>query len=238
MAHLVGDGQVLGTRKSPDQHHQGHRFIDRSISGAGLGAESGELGLTQVTEERLLWTPITRLSAANRIRDALNGTSELTEIAEAAAESFLETFAADTASVSLVQGDEYRSLVNVGVLFPGDVRFPEDEVYEIGYYPKASEALMRGEGYVSSIDTKGMAEADRMLKEFDRGTCMGVPLTYLRETIGEVFVTRPHGEPAFTAEDLGVGMELTRQLGFRMGPAFQKRVARESSWWPLNATLA
>ena len=36
-------------------------------------------------------------------------------------------------------------------------------------------------------------ESDRMLKEFDRGTCMGVPLTYLRETIGEVFVTRPHG---------------------------------------------
>ena len=163
--------------------------------------------------------------------------SGLAEIAEAAAESFLETFAADTASVSLIQGDEYRSLVNVGVLFPGDARFPEDEVYEIGYYPQASDALMRGEGYLSSTATRGIAESDRMLREFDRGTCMGVPLTYLRETIGEVFVTRPHGEPAFTVEDLGVGMELTRQLGFRMGPAFLKRVARDPSWWPLNATL-
>ena len=80
--------------------------------------------MTQVTEERPIWTPITRLSAANRIRDALQGTSELAEIAEAAAESFLETFAADTGSVSLIQGDEYRSLVNVGELFPGDTRFP------------------------------------------------------------------------------------------------------------------
>jgi len=184
-----------------------------------------------------LWTPITRLSAANRIRDALHGTTELADIAEAAAESFLETFAADTASVSLIQGDEYRSLVNVGVLFPGDVRFPEDEVYEIGYYKEASEALMRGEGYLASRDTKGVAESDRMLREFDRGTCMGVPLTYLRETIGEVFVTRPHGEPVFTTDDLGVGREITRQLGFRMGPAFQKRVARDPSWWPLNATI-
>ena len=104
---------------------------------------------------------------------SLQGTSELAEIAAAAAESFLETFAADTGSVSLIQGDEYRTLVNVGVLFPGETRFPEDEIYEIGYYPKASEALMRGEGYVSSIDTKGQVESDRMLKEFDRGTCMG-----------------------------------------------------------------
>ena len=108
--------------------------------------------MTQVAEVRPVWTPITRLSAANRIRDALQGTVELAEIAEAAAESFLETFCADAASVSLIHDNEYRTLVNVGVLFPGDCRFPEDEVYELGYYPEATNALLSGEGYLATLN--------------------------------------------------------------------------------------
>jgi len=182
------------------------------------------------------WAAVSRLAAANRIRNALNGKQGLAATAEAAAESFLETFAADTASVSLIHGDEYRSLVNVGVLFPGDSRFPDDEVYEVTYYPTASAALLKGEGYFSSVGVMGtLRESDKLLAELDRGSCMGVPLIYLRKTIGEVFVTRPHGDAVFGAADLAVGMELTRQLGFRIGPAFFKRLEREPEWWPSTA---
>ncbi|MEO8330333.1 MAG: GAF domain-containing protein [Candidatus Nanopelagicales bacterium] len=157
----------------------------------------------------------------------------LESIAEAAAESFRVTFSADTASVSLIRGGEYRTLVNVGVLFPGDTRFPTDEFYETSYYPTASAALLAGDGYFSSIGVRGtLPESDRLLRELDRGSCMGVPLTYLRETLGEVFVTRPHGDAVFDGDDLSVAMELTRQLGFRVGPALLKRLRTDSTFWP------
>jgi GAF domain len=182
------------------------------------------------------WTAISRLSAANRIRDALNGTDSLIDIAEAAAESFLDTFRADTASVSLIHHGQYRSLVNVGVLFPGDIRLPENELYGVDYYPEASKVLLAGSGYFSSVGVVGsLHESDKLLQELDRGTCMGVPLVYTGETLGEVFVTRPHGDPNFDGDDLSLGMELTQQLGFRIGPAFLKKMRRDPDWWPADS---
>lgn len=184
------------------------------------------------------WTVIGRLSASNRIREAMRGCTSLAELGEAAAEQFMETFFADTASVSLIQGDEYRTLVNVGELFPGEVPFPDDEIYGTDYYPQATAELLAGRGFFSSVGVIGsLPESDALLAELDRGTCMGVPLNYDGSCIGEVFVTRPKGDHLFDASDVGLGMELSRQLGFLIGPALLQVLREDPEFWP-SATAA
>jgi hypothetical protein len=48
-----------------------------------------------------------------------------------------------------------------------------------------------------------------------------------------VFVSRRIGVHGFNGKDLAVALDLSRQLGFRVGPAVVAYNANNPDWWPV-----
>ncbi|HVQ18963.1 MAG TPA: GAF domain-containing protein [Actinomycetes bacterium] len=183
--------------------------------------------------DRLEWTPTTRLAAANRMRERLKARAGLVAIAEAAAHYFADTFQADAAAITLLRGDEYRTLITVGDESPGQQRHVNWEAYPTSTYPQITEVLRAGRGYVSSLGNPGgIPESQRMLRQIQKASCIGAPIVYGGTIWGEMFVSRRTGVRAFTGKDLAVALDLARQLGFRIGPAVVAHDANNPDWWP------
>ena len=179
------------------------------------------------------WTPTTRLAAANRMRERLKDRAGLLPIAEAAAKYFVDTFNAESSAITLIRGSQYRTLITVGDAGPGQVRQADWKVYPTSTYPHVTELLRAGRGYVASVGNDGgVPETQEMLLSFRKGSCIGAPITYRSEVLGEMFVTRRTGVQGFTGKDLAVALDLSRQLGFRIGPAVVAHDTNNPDWWP------
>lgn len=186
------------------------------------------------TGDRRDWTPTTRLAVANRMRELLKDQAGLRAIAQAAAKYFVEAFGADSSGITLMRGVQFRTLVTVGEFSPGELRYPDMELYPTSTYPHITPLLKAGRGYVSSIGNPGgIPESEAMLNDLGMASCIGAPITYSGEVLGEMFVSRRQGVYAFTGKDLAVGLDLARQLGLRLGPAVKAQDANNSDWWPL-----
>ena len=73
-------------------------------------------------------------------------------------------FDADTASISLLRGDVYRTLVNVGDEGYREIGHPSGDDYSVADYPDVTRLLRSGSGYVASIGSDGgVAESQRFL---------------------------------------------------------------------------
>ena len=182
------------------------------------------------------WTPTSRLAAANRMRESLKDRAGLLPIAEAAAVYFAGTFHADTSAITLMRGPEFRTLVTVGDPTPGEVRHADRDVYPTSQYPEVTEVLRAGRGYVASLGNDGgVPETQQILTSFRKGSCIGVPISYRSDVLGELFLSRRSGIHAFSGKDLAVALDLARQLGFRLGPAVVAHDAKNPDWWPTAA---
>lgn len=180
------------------------------------------------------WSATARLAAANRMREALMNKAGLIPISEAAAQFFADTFAADASTISLIRGTQYRTLVTVGEPAPGQSRHANREPYPTSTYPEITDALLAGRGYVSSIGNPGgISESQAMLTRFHKGSCIGAPIVYRADILGEVFLSRRVGVHGFNGKDLAVALELSRQLGFRVGPAVTAYDTNHPDWWPV-----
>ena len=189
--------------------------------------------------ERPEWSPTARLAAANRMRESLKDSAGLIPIAEAAARFFTVTFAADASSITLIRGREYRTLVTEGEPTSGQSRHTNWEPYATSSYPQITRVLRAGSGYVSSIGNPGgIPESQEMLTSFRQGSCIGAPIVYHSDVLGEVFVSRRVGAHSFNGKDLAVALELARQLGFRVGPAVVAHDANNPGWWPADDQTA
>ena len=189
----------------------------------------------EVADDRPDWSPTARLAAANRMRESLKDSAGLIAIAEASAGFFAETFAADASAITLIRGGEFRTLVTVGDESPGQVRHVDWEPYPTSTYPQIADVLRAGRGYVCSIGNPGgIAESQAMLKSYQKGSCIGAPIIYHQEVLGEVFVSRRVGVHSFNGKDLAVALDLARQLGFRIGPAVVAHDANNPDWWPVE----
>ena len=209
--------------------------------GVGTSKETGNAkGVGSVSQEggvgdRREWSPTARLAAANRMRESLRDRAGLLPIAEAAALFFVDTFTADAAGITLMRGDEYRTLVTVGDPTPGQVRHDNSKVYPTSTYPQITEVLKAGRGYVSSIGNDGgVPETQAMLRGMRRSSCIGAPIIYRTNVLGEMFVSRRQGVHTFNGKDLAIALELSRQLGFRIGPAVVAYDQNNPDWWPTN----
>jgi GAF domain-containing protein len=184
--------------------------------------------------DRADWTPTTRLAAANRMRESLKDRAGLERIAEAAAKFFADTFTADAAAITLLRGSQFRTLVTYGEPTPGQFRHTDWEPYPTSTYPQITEVLRAGRGYVSSVGNPGgIPESQQMLNRFRKGSCIGAPIVYHQEVLGEVYLSRRVGVHSFNGKDLAVALDLARQLGFRIGPAVVAQDANNPDWWPV-----
>ncbi len=180
------------------------------------------------------WTPTARLAAANRMRERLKDRAGLLPIAEAAAKYFVDIFHAESSAITLIRGSQYRTLVTVDEGGgQARVRTADWKVYPTSTYPHVTELLRAGRGYVASVGNDGgVPETQEMLLSFRKGSCIGAPITYRSNVLGEVFLSRRTGVQGFTGKDLAVVLDLSRQLGFRVGPAVVAHDANNPDWWP------
>jgi hypothetical protein len=167
------------------------------------------------------------------MREALKDRAGLLPIAEAAAKYFVGIFHAESSAITLIRGSQYRTLVTVGDGNPGEVRKADWKVYPTSAYPQVTELLRAGRGYVASVGNDGgVPETQEILMSFRKGSCIGAPITYRSDVLGEVFLSRKTGVQWFTGKDLAVALDLSRQLGFRVGPAVVAYDANNPDWWP------
>ncbi len=160
------------------------------------------------------WSPAARVSAATRVRAAIANHDDLLSVSEAFAEATLELFVASASSITLLDDRGYRDLVNVGKLDPGDVRFPEDDPYPVVKFPRATELLLEGGGYLSaSNDNEIYREFAAMWPQMPDGCFLGVPVVAAGEVRGELYLAREADAPVFTDEDVDAALDLATLYG-------------------------
>jgi GAF domain-containing protein len=157
----------------------------------------------------------------------------LEPIAYAASSFVFEHFDADAAAISLLKGEWYRTLVTIGDEVPGQRRHADGAAYPASMYPSVTVTLRDGRGYLASLGADGgVPESQRFLKQFRKSTCMGAPIAYQGETVGELYVARVTGRAHYTGHDLAALLDLARQIGYRIGPAVKAQDALSDTWWP------
>lgn len=182
---------------------------------------------------------LTRLAAGNALRERLKNTAGLGPISDAAADFCYGHFEADASAISLLKGDWFRTLVTVGDPVPGQISHPDGDTYGVEHYPTLTARLRSGSGYVSSIGNDGgVPESAAFLPRYRMVTCMGAPISYGGDVVGEVFVSRIAGRPHYSGHDLAALLDLARQIGYRVGPAVKAQDALDTSWWPADQPAA
>jgi len=160
------------------------------------------------------WSPAARVSAATRVRAAISSHEGLLPVSEAFAEATLELFVASASSITLLDDRGYRDLVNVGKLDPGDVRFPEDDPYSAVRFPRSTQLLLEGGGYLSaSNDNEIYHEFSAMWPQMPDGCFLGVPVVAAGEVRGELYLAREAHAPVFTNEDVDAARDLATLYG-------------------------
>jgi hypothetical protein len=176
---------------------------------------------------------VSRLAAGNGLRERMKNKAGLEPIAYAASSFVFEHFKADAAAISLLKGEWYRTLVTIGDEVPGQRRHADGAAYPASMYPAVTATLRDGRGYLASLGADGgIPESQRFLKQFKKSTCMGAPITYQGETVGELWVARVSGQSHYTGHELAALLDLARQIGYRIGPAVKAQDALSATWWP------
>src|SRR4051794_7813595 len=130
------------------------------------------------------------LDGLNDLVHALRSSRRFIDVLEIAAVQALAALGADGLSLSEWDRDLGRLVtkVNVGVLAPGEVRFPQDEIYQL-----AREAinLLEGTGFLVQADDPDAPEPDRTIL-LAAGMASGITMPIHSEgrLWGEMWVTR------------------------------------------------
>lgn len=182
---------------------------------------------------------VSKLAAGNALRERMKNTAGLQPIAAAAAGFIFDHFDADGSSISVLKGEWYRTLVTIGEAGHGQLRHEVGATYPASEYPTVTRLLRSGSGYVASLGSDGgVPESQRFLKQFRRSTCIGAPITYRGDVVGEVFASRVSGRPHYSGHDLVSLLDLARQIGYRVGPAVKAQDSLDPSWWPASDPVA
>ncbi|MEO8105717.1 MAG: GAF domain-containing protein [Actinomycetes bacterium] len=147
---------------------------------------------------------------------AIDRHEDLTSLAFGAATAVAEIMAAASAHITLIEGDNFRDLVNVGHLDAAQVTFPVDQIYPLESYPAAAERLSSHRGYLSSDALEVVTEYLAHQPLTSASSFLGAPIVAQGRVFGELFLCRQPGEPEFTSEDLELAMDLGTVLGARI----------------------
>lgn len=123
---------------------------------------------------------------------------------EAVAETARDLLGA--ASLSISSRDEggtvLSTLVNVGDLSPGEVRWPTDERYELATYPRTMEVLQAGQHRVAlaHVDDPASDPAEvALLRSLGKASCLNAPIVVDGVLWGELYASRHAHQPRFDA---------------------------------------
>jgi diguanylate cyclase (GGDEF)-like protein len=139
------------------------------------------------------------------VSSAVAATHSLADLADLAAEQAL--VALDAASVSVSrwesQAEILRTMVNAGVLAPGERRHPTDEIYRLSGDDPLKQLLLDGRPYVGVVDDPDLHPLERsLLERLGMRSCVAVPIMLGDIAWGELWATRRPTQPDFDEHDL------------------------------------
>jgi GAF domain-containing protein len=113
------------------------------------------------------------------------------------------------------------TIANIGSLGVGEERFPAGETYARSRFPRVTELLEDGQGYIGVLYAADcLPEVARVLALFGRSSCLGAPLNADDGKLwGELYLTRDYGRPVFTHHDLERAVALAAKAGPRLARA-------------------
>jgi len=123
---------------------------------------------------------------------------------EAVAETARDLLGAASLSISRCDegGTVLSTVVNVGDLGPGEVRWPSDEHYELATYPRTVAVLEAGQHRVAlaHVDdpTSDPAEV-ALLHSLAKASCLNAPIVVDGALWGELYASRHAHQPRFDA---------------------------------------
>ena len=122
------------------------------------------------------------------------------------------------ASASLEQWEresgQLRCLVSVGQLGPGEVTFPENEIYQLAEFAQARRTLLTGLPYLHTVeDPDADPEAIELLRSLNKYSSAAVPVYLEGRMWGQIWLATEVGEPPFRAGDVELLMSVATLMG-------------------------
>jgi diguanylate cyclase (GGDEF)-like protein len=157
-----------------------------------------------------------RMRSAFGITKVLGTNRETGELMRLALEEVRRIVGAASASVERWERDSnrLRCLVSVGHLAPGEVTFPEDEVYSLADYAQARRTMLTGLPYLHRVDDPTADDdATSLLQSLGKYSSAAVPVYVDGRIWGQLWFATDHGEPPFEARDIETLMAVATLMG-------------------------
>ena len=140
-------------------------------------------------------------------------------------------------SVTLMDRVEYRDIVNVGWLEPGQVRFPEGLRYPTSSLPATTRRLLELEGYISTDSELDVVREYIEGSPFNRMGCfMGVPIVRRAKSTVRFSSGVTPGTRHSSTKTYAVAYDLATQFGGHL-PAYDPRATGTQSQLVVHRAL-
>ncbi|HET6651842.1 MAG TPA: sensor domain-containing diguanylate cyclase [Nocardioides sp.] len=146
-----------------------------------------------------------RIRSLAALARALSRSESLRHLLEHAAEEALRTLRAASVSVSRIEPDgvSVRTIVNVGDLGPDEVRWPDDETYEMDEFASLNLSADEPVTWHWVRGEPGIPDCEQVLLErLGKGSSLSAPLVVSGALWGEVYATRHIGAETFDQDDI------------------------------------
>jgi diguanylate cyclase (GGDEF)-like protein len=144
----------------------------------------------------------TQLYALVDVAAAAGAAHRLEDVLELAADRALEALGCASLSIGRWELGWIVTLVNVGLLGPGEERLPGDERYPLDEYPTTARVLASGGMTVGAVDDPDTDPAQReLLRRLEKESSVTVPVVIEGKTWGELWATSAAGQPRMTERD-------------------------------------
>lgn len=127
----------------------------------------------------------------------------INELVELAAEHACSALGAATVSISRVDDDHdlIRTVINVGDLGPGEVRWPDDEIYQISGDQRLMSSVRERRSQVDSVTDPECEPGEReLLTRLGKGCSLATPIIVDGVVWAEFYATRYESDGVFDDE--------------------------------------
>jgi diguanylate cyclase (GGDEF)-like protein len=143
-----------------------------------------------------------RLRSLLDIAKVVGAARSFDDLIELTAEEARRALDAASLSITRWEGEQglLRVVVNVGMLGPDEVRFPDSEVYPATSWPHAESMVLERRGFVGTVD--GGDEEAALLASLGKNSSLGVPIIIDARVWGGLYATRATGQTPFGPADI------------------------------------
>jgi diguanylate cyclase (GGDEF)-like protein len=211
-----------GEARAELQRHAGTQFCPRTVDALLTVLDGRPAPQAQPVLPERIAQPESELRALIAVAGSVAAAHRLEDVLEVVAEETRRVVGASSVSISRWERehDRVRTLINVGELGPGELRFPTAETYALADYPLAARLLRDGDSYVVSRGDRDLGPHDeQLLDALGKGSYIGVPVIFDGRTWGKLEAFANVGAVPFTRRHVPFLEAIAGQVGAAIGRA-------------------